>query len=153
MTPLIILLLSFGSFFLIDKFLLKQRFGFSFVGRAVLAVMLLATGIAHFTSTDLMIQMMPDFIPAKRELVYLTGICELLGALGLLWNATARLTAIMLIVFFVAILPANIIGSMKQVRLGGMENGEVYLFFRIPLQMLFIGWTYYFGIYRLKRDS
>jgi len=44
----------------------------------------------------------------------------------------------MLIVFFIAILPANIAGSLKQVDYGGMESGAVNLLLRIPLQILFI---------------
>ena len=146
MTPLIILLVSFGFFFAFDKFLLKGKFGLSLIGRISMALMLVATGIAHFTSTDLMVEMMPEFFPAKRKIVYFTGICELLAVIGLIWNKTAKLTSVMLIIFFLAILPANIVGSIKEVHLGGMENGTVYLLFRIPLQIFFILWVYYFGI-------
>lgn len=146
MTPLIFLLVTFGILFAVNKFLLKERLSLLFIGRAALAVMLIVTGISHFTSTDLMVEIMPDFMPAKREIVYFTGVCELLAVVGLLWDKTAKLTAIMLIIFFLAILPANIVGSMKQVQLGGMENGAMYLLFRIPLQIFFIFWTYYFGI-------
>ncbi len=148
MTPLIILFLSFGVFFAVNKILLGERFSLSFIGRFALALMLAATGVAHFTSTDLMVQMMPEFLPAKRELVYFTGVCELLAVVGLLWDKTAKLTAVMLIIFFLAILPANIVGSLKEVDLGGMENGAGYLFFRIPLQIFFMAWAYYFGIYK-----
>jgi len=112
--------------------------------------MLLVTGIAHFTSTDLMVEMLPDFMPYKKETIYLTGILELLAAAGLLIDKTAKLTALCLMIFFLAILPANIAGSLKQVKLGGMENGSMYLFFRIPLQIFFTFWVYYFGI-RLKK--
>ncbi len=151
MAPLIILIATFVMFFAVNRFLLGEKFSLSFIGRTALALMLIATGIAHFTSTDLMIQMMPDFVPAKRELVYFTGVCELLAVIGLLWDKTAKITAILLILFFIAILPANVVGSLKEVQLGGMENGVMYLFFRIPLQILFIGWTYYFGI-KLKEQ-
>jgi uncharacterized membrane protein len=146
MAPLIFLLVSFGIFFAVNKFLLGEKFSLSFIGRTALAIMLIVTGISHFTSTDLMIEIMPDFMPAKREIVYFTGVCELLAVIGLLWNKTAKLTSVLLIIFFLAILPANVIGSIKQVQLGGMENGVMYLLFRIPLQFLFIFWAYYFGI-------
>lgn len=146
MAPLIILLVTFGLVFALNRFLLGGRLGIAFIGRISMAAMLLATGISHFTSTDLMVQTMPDAIPLKREAVYLTGICELLAIPGLLWSKTARLTAVLLIVFFIAILPANIAGSLKHVDLGGMEYGPVYLFFRIPLQVLFIAWVWYFGV-------
>lgn len=146
MAPLIFLLVTFGILFAVNKFLLKERLSLSFIGRATLAVMLIVTGISHFTSTDLMIEMMPDFMPAKREIVYFTGVCELLAVVGLLWDKAAKITAVMLIIFFLAVLPANIAGSIKQVQFGGMESGTIYLLFRIPLQILFIFWAYYFGI-------
>ncbi len=41
-----------------------------------------------------------------------------------------------------------IILLVKEVNLGGMENGAMYLFFRIPLQVIFIAWAYYFGIHK-----
>ena len=88
----------------------------------------------------------PEFLPLKKEIVYLTGILELLAVIGLLINSLSKITAVLLIIFFIAILPANIIGSMKQVNLGGMEMGVMYLIFRIPLQILFIFWAYYFGV-------
>ncbi len=146
MAPLLVLVVVFGILLAVKKLLLKERLSLSFAGRAAMAAMLVITGIAHFTSTNLMIELMPGFLPAKREIVYFTGICELLAVFGLLWNKTAKLTAVLLIIFFIAILPANIIGSLKQVQLGGMENGAIYLLFRVPLQILFILWAYYFGI-------
>lgn len=108
--------------------------------------MLIVTGVAHFTSGDVMVEMMPEFLPIKKEIVYLTGILEFLAAVGLLIDKLSKITAILLMIYFVAILPANVVGSLKQVNLGGMEYGTMYLFFRVSLQILFIFWAYYFGI-------
>ena len=146
MAPLIILLVSFAILYLADRFLFGRRLGLSFIGRAAMALMLVATGISHFTNTDEMIAMMPDFMPAKREMVYFTGVCELAAVIGLLWNKTAWLASVLLIVFFVLVLPANIAGSLKSVQFGGMEYGPLYLLFRIPLQIFLIWWVWYFGI-------
>lgn len=151
MAPLIFLLATFGFLYLLDRFVLGRRLGLSFIGRASMAVMLIVTGISHFTSTDEMVAMMPDFMPAKREMIYFTGVCELAAVVGLLWEKTARLASILLIVFFVLVLPANIAGSLKSVNFGGMEFGPMYLLFRVPLQIFFIWWVWYFGI-RLARD-
>jgi uncharacterized membrane protein len=153
MAPLIILLVTFAVLYLVDRFALSGRLGLSLVGRASMAVMLVATGISHFTNTEEMIAMMPDFMPAKRELVYFTGICELLAVPGLLWNKTAKLTSVLLLLFFVLVLPANIAGSLKEVQFGGMEYGPLYLLFRIPLQILFIWWDWYFGLRRNVRAA
>ena len=152
MAPLIILLVTFAVLYAVDRFALRGRLGLPLVGRASMAVMLVATGVSHFTNTDEMIAMMPDFLPAKRELVYFTGICELLAVPGLLWSRTAKLTSVLLLIFFVLILPANIAGSLKQVQFGGMEYGPLYLLFRVPLQILFIWWVWFFGLRASTRE-
>lgn len=148
MAPFIVLIATFAFLFGLNRFALRGRLSLSQTGRFAMAAMLIITGIAHFTNTDPMVEMMPDAMPIKRELVYFTGICELAAAVGLIWNRTSRLASIMLIVFFIAILPANIVGSLKQVNLGGMEYGTMYLLFRIPLQIMFIWWVWYFGLRR-----
>ena len=146
MAPLIILLSCFVAFYLLNRFVFSNKYSTSFRGRSALAFMLVMTGVAHFTQTESMVAMLPDFMPYKEVAVYLTGIMEIVAAIGLLTSKYSRLTSILLILFFISILPANILGSMKKVALGGMEYGPVYLFFRIPLQIFFIAWTYYFGL-------
>lgn len=150
MSTLIILLLSFLISLALNKYAFHNRYSSSTLGRFALAVMLLFTGTSHFFKTDEMVQMMPGLLPYKTGLVYATGVLELLAAAGLLIQRWAKMTSVALILFFVLILPANIIGSMKRVELGGMENGPSYLYFRIPFQMLLIWWAYYFGIRLLK---
>ena len=148
MAPLIFLLGTFGLLYSANRFLLDRYLSLSFIGRASMAVMLIVTGVTHFTNTQQFVDIMPDFMPAKRELIYFTGVCELLAVIGLIWNKTARLASILLIIFFVLVLPANIAGSLKAVPLGGMEYGAWYLLFRMPLQIFFIWWVWYFGVRR-----
>jgi uncharacterized membrane protein len=153
MAPLIFLLGTFGILFLINRFLLSGRWRLSFIGRASMAVMLIVTGISHFTNTEQMVEMMPGFLPAKREMVYFTGVCELAAVIGLIWSRTAQLASILLIVFFLLVLPANIAGSLKSVQYGGMEYGAIYLLFRVPLQIFFIWWVWYFGVRNSSSSS
>jgi uncharacterized membrane protein len=124
---------------------LNNKFKSEKLGRFAMSTMLIFTGTAHFFKTPEMVAMMPEGLPFKVELVYATGVLEILAAIGLVFERFAKITSIALIIFFTLILPANVIGSLKRVELGGMENGPVYLLFRIPLQILFIWWTYYFG--------
>lgn len=153
MAPLIFLLGTFAILYFANRFLLGRRLSLSFVGRASMAVMLIVTAISHFTNTPEMVAMMPDFMPAKREIVYFTGVCELAAVVGLLWDKTARPASILLIVFFVLVLPANIAGSLKSVQFGGMEYGPWYLMFRIPLQIFFIWWVWWFGVRGGQTDA
>jgi len=89
--------------------------------------------------------MIPGFIPFKTELVYLTAIIEIVAAIGLLIAGLSVLTAWLLILFFVLLLPFNIKAAIEHLDIekGTLNgNGLNYLWFRIPLQILFITWTY-----------
>ena len=109
--------------------------------RAALAAMLVLTGMAHFVSTDAMAQMLPPFLPFATALVYATGLLELAAAALLLWRITHPTPWLgwALAAFFLALLPANVYSAVAEVGLGG--HGPVYLWFRVPLQVLFIGWA------------
>jgi uncharacterized membrane protein len=110
-----------------------------------MSAMLLFTAVGHFAFTKGMAMMLPPFIPYKTEIVYLTGIIEIAAAVGLLIPNLREITAWLLIAFFVLILPANIYAAVKQIdyqKATFEGNGLTYLWFRVPLQILFIIWTY-----------
>jgi uncharacterized membrane protein len=112
--------------------------------RAGLAAMLLFTGSAHFFSMRHdMARMMPPGLPKPMALVYFTGVCEIAGAIGLLVPATRLAAAIALIVFFLAVLPANIHAARAGVLLRGKPATPLAV--RIPMQALFIALTWWAG--------
>ena len=131
MLPLFVLLISFFAGLAFNRYVFNRKFSIEFLGRFAMSLMLLVTGSAHFFRTPEMVESLPDVIPFKIELVYFTGFVELLAAIGLLIPKLFRITAILLIAFFICVLPANIIGSLKGVALGGMDNGPLYLLFRV----------------------
>jgi uncharacterized membrane protein len=144
MKPLIVLLIVFGVSVLVLK-LTTHKYDFRLSARIAMSVMLVFTAIGHFMFTKGMAMMIPEFIPFKTAMVYLTGIFEILAAIGLLIPEFRVLTAWLLILFFVLILPSNIIAAIKHIDIEkGTLNGSGlnYLWFRIPLQILFIVWTY-----------
>jgi uncharacterized membrane protein len=114
--------------------------------RAGLAFMLLFTGSGHFNSMrhDLA-RMVPPSIPHAMGMIYFTGVCEITGGLGLLIPATRVAAAIALIVFFLAILPANIYAAKAGVQLRG--KAVTPLVWRIPMQVLFISLTWWAGLH------
>lgn len=114
--------------------------------RTGMAAMLILTGIGHFLFTRGMAMMLPAFLPGKEVIVYLTGIAEFAAAAGLLTNRYRTVTAWAVIAFFILITPANIYAALHHVDLqkgtyGG--SGTEYLWYRIPLQLFFIGWVYF----------
>src|SRR5699024_3769664 len=149
MKPLVVLLFTFVlSLFVIR--LVRGEYDIGQSGRVAMSVMLLFTAIGHFAFTKGMTMMLPDFIPYKCEVVYLTGLIEIVAAVGLFIPSLRQITAWLLIVFFVLVLPAKIYAAMHQVnyRKGTLDGeGMMYLWFRIPLQVLFITWVYLSAIY------
>lgn len=144
MKPLIVLLSVFGISLLVTKFF-KGNFEIALSGRVALSVMLVFTAVAHFAFSKGMAMMLPEFIPYKTETVYLTGIIEIAAAIGIFIPKFRVIIAWLLIGFFILILPANIYSAVKHVNYqkGTFDgNGLTYLWFRIPLQVLFIIWTY-----------
>ncbi len=138
--------------FCIALFILKtihKQYLFALSARIAMATMLVTTAIAHVVFAEGMSMMLPDWIPYKMELVYITGMLEAVAAVGLLMPTYKKLTGWLLIVFFVLILPANIYAAMKHVNLESAAfdgDGPSYLWYRIPLQLFFIAWVYFSSI-------
>lgn len=102
-----------------------------------LAVTLLFTASAHFTPMkEDLIRMMPKWVPRPRAVVFFTGLCEIAGAIGLVIPATRSAAGIALILFFIAVLPANIHAARAGVTLRGRPATPLWL--RLPMQILFI---------------
>ncbi|KPM48712.1 DoxX family protein [Jiulongibacter sediminis] len=145
MKPLIVLL---SSFILLVAFfrLTRKEYEYAKSARIAMAFMLFFTAIAHFIFTDGMAMMIPHFLPFKKGLVYLTGFLEILGGAGLLVPRFKELVGRALVVFFILILPANTFAAVHHIDYqNGSDDGPgmAYLWFRVPLQLLFIAWVYY----------
>lgn len=90
-----------------------------------------------------MAAMLPPAIPNRFELIYLTGVLELMGALGVWIPGLMRLTGVCLILMLAGILPANIYSAINRVDFGGHSAGPAYLLIRVPFQLFVIWWTYF----------
>ncbi|MFE5493549.1 hypothetical protein ACFQ7Z_26860 [Streptomyces virginiae] len=110
-----------------------------------LAVMLVFTASAHFQPSALgpipghhdLVAMVPPFVPLPRLAVYATGVLELLGAAGLVREATRPAAGLGLAALFVVMLPANIHAAVEHIPFNG--EPATPLWFRIPEQAVFIG--------------
>jgi uncharacterized membrane protein len=150
MKPLIVLASVFGITMLFT-YAFQQREDLFFSGRLALCVMLLFTSLAHFVFIKGMILMVPPFIPnaIKKMIVIITGLIEIAGAAGIMIAETRVAAGYLLVIFLVAMLPANVYATQRRVN---MEEGDFsgpgmyYLIFRLPMQVFLIFWTFYFTI-------
>ncbi|WP_133272127.1 DoxX family protein [Hymenobacter radiodurans] len=148
MKPLLVLLGVFGLL-AAGTYFWQGYVNVVLAGNGAMAAMLLFTGAAHFAFTKGMMGMLPDFLPAKKAWVLATGVLEIVAAVGLLLPALRPLTAWLLIAFFILILPGNIIAARRHLnyQTGTLDGpGLRYLWFRIPLQLFFIYWTWTFSL-------
>jgi len=147
MKPLIVLISVFLISLVITALLSEMNLVLS--GKIALSVMLLFTSIGHFKFTNGMMKMLPEGMPAKKEMIWITGIIEMLAAIGIIVSSTARTTGMLLIIFFVLILPSNIYAAVRHLDYEKADytgSGVKYLWFRVPFQLLLIGWVYFFII-------
>lgn len=91
---------------------------------ALLALAFVGMGVMHFVPSAArgMAAMIPErmrVLPA-RVLVQFTGVCEILGGIGLAVPATRLAAGIALIVFLVAVFPANVVAAKDPDRFGAV---------------------------------
>jgi uncharacterized membrane protein len=106
-------------------------------GRWALAIMLVFTASAHFTSMrhDLA-KMVPEWVPYPNAVITVTGILELAGAVGVLLPRTRRMAGICLCLLFGAMFAANVKAAREGLTIGGTPATALVL--RLPMQILFI---------------
>jgi uncharacterized membrane protein len=90
-----------------------------------------------------MAAMLPPATPYRVGLIYVTGILELLGAVGVWIPRLTRITGLCLILMLLGVLPANIYAALNRVDFGGHGAGRAYLLVRAPFQFFVIWWTYF----------
>jgi uncharacterized membrane protein len=102
-----------------------------------LAIMFCFTAFAHFGRLrDDLARMVPPWVPNPKAVVVLTGILEILGAIGLIIPDTRWLAGVCLIAFLVAVFPANIRAAQAKVKLGARLATPLWI--RGPMQILLI---------------
>ena len=107
------------------------------IARVFLALLFIVASSLHFI-TDVELKIIPPFLPLRREALYITGIFELLGGIGLLIPRFQRTSSWGLAALLVIIFPANWYHAVKKIQLGGILNSPVYHVIRLPLQAVLI---------------
>jgi uncharacterized membrane protein len=100
----------------------------------------IAAGFMHFVSATPYLAMMPPWLPHPGLLVAVSGLAEIAGGIGVLFDRTRRMAAWGLIALLLAVFPANL-----QVALHGWPGTDFpgwVLWVRLPFQVLFVGLVY-----------
>ncbi len=139
---LLLLLVPYLALSILGHFVTRLRMKPSLRARVGLSIFFAFTAIGHFVIAEQMAEMLPASTPYRIELIYITGVLELLGAIGVWIPSLTKLTGICLILMLLAVLPANIYSAIKRVDFGGHASGPMYLLLRVPFQLFVIWWSY-----------
>ncbi len=98
--------------------------------------MFVGTGIWHFTHVELFASIVPAYLPAHRELVYVSGVFEILGGVGLAIPRLRVWAGYGLMALLLAVFPANIEMAMHPEPFTAQGFPLWTLYARLPLQFL-----------------
>jgi len=95
-------------------------------------------GIEHFRSPQKFVDIVPNYLPFALFLVYLTGVMEIVGGLGIIYPDTREITGRLMVLFLLAVYPANFYMWANDVPFNGTRlttNGHLV---RLSVQILLI---------------
>ena len=108
--------------------------------RVLLGVLMVAQGVNHFVLTDLMVRIMPTYLPGARALVLASGAAEVALGLAVFWRGSRSWAGWGLLALLVAVFPANI--EMVRRAHDFPELPVLALWLRLPLQFVFGYWVW-----------
>lgn len=109
-----------------------------------LGLLMMTVGTMHFVEPEPFMRIVPPPLPPLAT-VYLSGVFEFLGGLGLLIPRTRRAAAWGLVALYLAVFPANIYMAVQGIQLdpaNPMPGWGAWL--RLPFQAVFIAWAFWF---------
>tara|TARA_B100000424_G_scaffold201818_1_gene158892 strand:- start:1632 stop:1964 length:333 start_codon:yes stop_codon:yes gene_type:complete len=101
----------------------------------------ISVGVNHFTDPYWFLQIVPPYLPYKIELVYISGLLEVILGFMLLIPKTRFYAGWGLIVLLIAVYPANI--YLAQTNGEAMNTTPLVAWGRLPFQFIFIGLAYW----------
>jgi uncharacterized membrane protein len=120
------------------------------VALVVLGIFFIAAGANHFAHPGLYVRIVPGWLPAPGLLVAISGACEMLGGLGVLFPRTRRVAGVGLVALLVAVFPANL--QMAEHPELYTDVGSAAAFYaRLPLQAILIAWVWWVCLAKARR--
>ena len=122
-----------------------MKYDIKYFSLIVMGVFYISIGISHFTSPIWYVQIVPPYLPYKLELVYISGLFEILFGGMLFFKKTRFLAGWGLILLLIAVYPANI--YLAQTNGAAMNTTPLIAWGRLPVQFIFVGLAYWHSKY------
>ena len=119
--------------------------------RLLFGALFVAAGLNHFRNPGFYVGIMPPYLPWHLELVYISGVAEIVLGVMLLvprWTVTA---AWGLIALLIAVFPANLHMTMHPELYPSISLTALWV--RLPIQGLLIAWAYWYTRRQVRTGS
>ncbi|PIP88930.1 MAG: hypothetical protein COW01_05075 [Bdellovibrionales bacterium CG12_big_fil_rev_8_21_14_0_65_38_15] len=103
----------------------------------ILCAFLLFAGTYHLVNPQAFMFLMPPYFPMHLEIILFTGVLEIIFALGILFERTRNLFAVLTALYFIAIIPAHLHVAMNNISMLGITS-PFLLWGRVLFQLVFI---------------
>ena len=113
--------------------------------RWMLAAAYLAAGILHIAIPAPFLGITPAWVPFPREIILFTGLCELVGAVGLMTTRFRWWAGVMLAAYAVCVYPANVKHAIDQVLVAHEFGSLWYHVPRLLFQPVVVWWALFAG--------
>ncbi|MDC0243191.1 hypothetical protein OAK07_00715 [Marine Group III euryarchaeote] len=104
----------------------------------VYGIPFILVGIEHFREPQKFVDIVPKYMPFALFLVYLTGIIEIVGGLGIIYPETREITGRLMVLFLIAIYPANFNMWINDIPYNGTRLTTQGHLVRLSVQFLLI---------------
>ena len=113
--------------------------------RWLLTFVFLVAGAMHLHNPAPFVRITPAWVPYPEQVIAVTGLCEMLGAAGLLVPRLRWWAGAMLALYTVCVYPANIKHAVEHVAIGHTVLGWWYHAPRLAFQPVFTWWCLFAG--------
>ncbi|MDQ6932479.1 MAG: DoxX family membrane protein [Candidatus Eremiobacteraeota bacterium] len=111
--------------------------------RYLLAMGFIIAGLMHFTRTPFYVRIIPPPLASHGQLlVYLSGFCEILGGIGILFVWSRKTAGLGLLALLAAVFPANLYMALRPDLFRDVASPTALLI-RLPMQFLFMVWVWF----------
>ena len=106
-----------------------------------LAAFFAVAGANHFVNPDFYVSIMPPYLPAQLQLVYVSGFFEIFGGIAVLIPRVRALAGWGLVLLLLVVSLANIHMALHPELFPDIPSLALYA--RLPLQIPFVAWAYW----------
>ena len=115
------------------------------VMRWMLAALYVAAGVAHLKAPEALLAITPSWVPFAPEVIFITGLCELAGAIALVTRPLRWWAGLALAAYALCVWPANFKHALDGIDLPFIASSWLYHGPRLAFQPVLIWWALYCG--------